>query len=133
MKKFNATLKDKSTYDKLVIQISYKPVDANKITFNFGNSSKSLERTDLEFLDDNLGLVNPISTKIINPIKREKLQTEITKNKPFIYEVTGTIERNGEDILIDLNTAQYSLKINERYYIQLRYLGYLSNKIEIQF
>ena len=133
MNSFKVKLEDKSNESIFKVDLIYQPIEEKEIDFTFGNSSKSLERNDLEFIDSDFNLVQPVGVMVINPMKREKVKKVISKENPFIYEITGEINYHQDNVHIKLVSAEYLLKKDKKYYMQLRYKGELSEKIEIQF
>jgi hypothetical protein len=133
MSNFKVTLKNKTTKNRFHIDLIYEPKEEKEISFGFGNSSKSLERTDLEFLDEDFALVEPIGMMIKNPLKREKVKMFISKEKPFVYEIIGKIDHHNDAIHIKLVSVEYLLKKGKKYYIHLRYKGEVSEKIQLEF
>ena len=133
MNNFKVTLENKITNNIFKIDLLYEPQNDEEIDFRFGNSSKALERNDLEFLNSDFKPINPIKTTIINPVKREKIEIKVSKSKPFIYSVDGEIYYLNNKVYIKLASVEYILDKGKSYFLQLRYKGTVSEKIEIQF
>lgn len=133
MNDFKVTIVNKTNGSNFHIDLIYEPEENNEIDFGFGNSSNSIERDDLEFLDANHLVIKPVGYTIKNPIKREKKRIKISKTNPFIYEVKGEIVFYEEKVHLKLISAEYLLEKNKQYYIQLVYKDKVSEKIEIQF
>jgi len=133
MSNFKVRLKNKTEENKFHVDLIYEPKEEKEIQFGFSNSSKSLERNDLEFLDENFTLIEPIGMMIKNPLKREKVKMIISKEKPFVYKIIGEIDHHQDAVHIKLVSAEYLLKKDEKYYLQLRYKGEVSEKIKLEF
>ncbi len=133
MNNFKATLLESIENDDFLVKIIYKPLENGETDFKFGNSSKTLERDSLEFLDSDLNSLQPINYKIINPKEIKKLKMKISNEYPFIYEVKGKINYYDQKVHIKLATAEYLLERGKDYFLQLRYDGKISEKIKIAF
>lgn len=133
MSNFIVKLKNKSNEDKLHIQLLYEPKENKEITFRFGNSSKSLERKDLIFYDENLKILNPIEVMILTPKKYEKEEYKLSKNNPFVYDIVGEVDKTKNDVIIKLVSTTYLLKKGKKYYLELLYHNERSNRVEIKF
>lgn len=133
MNNFKVTLENKITNNIFKIDLVYEPQNDEEIDFKFGNSSKALERNDLEFLDSDLKPINPIKTIIINPINREKIQIKVSKSKPFIYSINGEIDYLNNKVCIKLASVEYILDKGKSYFLQLRYKGKISERITLEF
>lgn len=133
MNNFNVCIENHSTKNSFHIKLLYEPYQTNKVNFSFGNSSKKLERSDLEFLDKDLNIIHPSGIRIITPTNREKITTQITKEVPFVYDIKGNITYTKNQVYIKLVSAEYVLTQGESYYVQLRYKGQVSEKVELKF
>lgn len=133
MDNFKVELENKSESNNFRVDLIYKPSEENEIDFSFGNSSKSIERNDLEFLDSEFNLIKPVGQTIVNPIKREKMKMKISKEKPFVYIIKGEVNYHQLKVHVKLTSAEYLLEKGKNYYLQLRYKGKVSEKIQIEF
>ena len=135
MKNFKVELKNSTVENNFQLDIYYKPENSiEEIEFTFRNSSKSLERNSLEFLDSDGNVINPIVFTIFNPIKRETVKKTITKESPFIYQVKGIIKNKQDNkVHLDLGTVEYLFELNKQYFVQLRYNSKVSDKLNLMF
>ena len=135
MKKFKVELKNCTVEHNFQLDIYYKPENSiEEIEFTFRNSSKSLERNSLEFLDSDGNVINPIVFTIFNPIKRETVKKTITKESPFIYQVKGIIKnKQNNKVHLDIGTVEYLFELNKQYFVQLRYNSKVSDKLNLMF
>jgi hypothetical protein len=134
MKKFKVELKNCTVENNFLLNIYYKPENSiEEIEFTFRNSSKSLERNSLEFLDADGNVISPIVFTIFNPIKRETVKKTITKESPFIYQVKGIINNKQDKVHLDLGTVEYLFDLNKQYFVQLKYNSKVSDKLSLMF
>lgn len=134
MNNFKTSLKNKSNKNSFHLQLIYEPIKNEEITFEFGNSSKTLERKDLVFYDEHLKILDPVGFKIITPKKYIKEKIKLSKKNPFFYDIIGEVESlNNNDIILRLSTVEYIFKKGQKYFVELLYLDKKSNRLEIDF
>lgn len=132
MENFRVTLVNKIKQKEFNLQLVFEPIRNENIEFKFGNSSKSLERKNLEFLDEKFNIIEPSGYRVINPAKYEKESIVISKDKPFTYDILGKIEIFNTKALIKLVSAEYVLDLDKKYFVQFDYLGKKSNRIDFE-
>lgn len=133
MTNFIIELKDKSNETEFKLELHYKPKGQNEALFSFSNFAYNLERNDLIFEDGDGNKLISRKRVRISPQNSEKTDTVITKEKPFIYEVKGTVNNEGDQVKIDLITAEYHLKKGVTYQVYVVYPGGNSNALEIMY
>ena len=129
---FEAKLENQSTNNEFIIAIRYYPVKES-FDFKFGNASKGLERKDLVFKNEDGVVLAPYSMSYINARSIEKDSVKITKDSPYIYKVTGSIESKKDKVLIKMASVEYLLEKGKNYAVYLEYLGEKSNNLLLNF
>lgn len=133
MSKLILKIENKIQDKNFLLTIAFSTDSSQETPFVFGNSTNSLERVNLTIEDANSIILEPVEIRMIIPKVTNSIETSISKDKNFEYDIKGNIEDKGSNILIKIKSISYLLHKNQSYSFYLEYRGAKSNVLIISF
>lgn len=125
--KYKIEIKNKSTQDKFILEVSYSPKEDETVEFKFSNNLHLLEKNLLKILDGE-NLLHPDAIISIRPKKMHEERISISGDKPFVYIIQGSLIKEPPFIRLKLLSVEYLLEPEKEYIIELGRDNDISNQ-----
>jgi hypothetical protein len=125
--KYKREIRNKSTQDKFILEVSYIPIKDETLEFKFSNNLYLLEKKLLKIIDGE-NILHPDAIISITPKKMYKKSVSISNNKPFVYVIKGSFLKENQFIRLKLPSVEYILEIGKEYNIEIGKDNDISNR-----